>query len=480
MRAIFKWGTLLGALMAIGCGSDETFDFSLLNNAAQQQMPPIAVADTFAVLGNGQLIGNVTANDTVNGALVSQFSPVGTSGGSVQISATGQLTYIPPPGQSNVVDTFTYTLSNGAGSSIATVTVNVGAQGFFVNNQAMGVETGSQQQPFNTLAEAVAAANGVNGAQIVVFRGDGTTAGLTTPVSLQANQGIRGFDPAVQPTLTGPIALSSGNAVRDLRIVGTVGAAINGTNAFGGSLTGVTVANSTGVGCALVNATGTFTATNCSILNTGSHGFVASADSTSLVWSVLGSTFTNVTGQDIFSNVTNTAAQNVTAANCVVNGGALQFVFVNANTTGTTIGLNMSNNTVNGNGTKGRGLSLAPAGTTVLRGVVSGNNITGCSSEGIIGGIGGNSNVRIRFNGNRTAGNQLNNGLNIFHFGAGSPNSGFIFTNNTSDGFILNQAGVGTFAVEQLSLFTTASNNSLPPTTGGTVIDAPSGSLGIP
>jgi len=96
--------------------------------------------------------------------------------------------------QANTSDSFTYTLTNAAGSATATVTVQIGARGFFVKNDAPGGGTGSQASPFNTLAAAVAAAAPVNGAEIVVFRGDGTSTGLNTPVTLLANQSLRALD----------------------------------------------------------------------------------------------------------------------------------------------------------------------------------------------------------------------------------------------------------------------------------------------
>ena len=478
MRKIFKWGTLLAGLLAVGCGSDESFDFSQFQNATQ---PPVAVNDTFAVLGNGQLTGSVTANDTVNGAAVVQFQNPGTAGGTVQISANGQLTYTPPAGQSNLVDTFTYTLTNAVGSSTATVTVNIGARGFFVNNQAVGVETGSQQQPFNTLAEAVAAAAGVDGAQIVLFRGDGTTTGLNTPVALGTNQGLSSLDPASPANITGPITLSNGNTVAHVRIQGTAGDALSGVNSVGGTLTGLTIDGPTGSACSLVNATGTFSASNCTLSNVANHGFIASADSTSLVWSVSGCSFSNVAQQAVFCNVTNTAAHNLTTSHCNYTGTGLQFCVVVANTIGTNVGLTMTNNTVNAGGNASRGLSVGLSGTSNFLGLISTNNITGCNFEGMQVAVGDNATARLRFTNNRILGNLANRGLVVAHIGAGVPNTGCIFNGNTSDAFVLLQNSLGVFSVEQFAQFNGASGNTGTVLTGGgTITDVAGGSLGIP
>ncbi len=478
MRRIFKWGTLLAGLLAVGCGSDESFDFSQFQNATQ---PPVAVNDTFAVLGNGQLTGSVTANDTPNGAAVVQFQNPGTAGGTVQISANGQLTYTPPAGQSNLVDTFTYTLTNAVGSSTATVTVNIGARGFFVNNQAVGVETGSQQQPFNTLAEAVAAATGVDGAQIVLFRGDGTTTGLNTPVALGTNQGLSSLDPASPANITGPITLSNGNTVAHVRIQGTAGDALSGVNSVGGNLTGLTIDGPTGSACSLVNATGTFSASNCTLSNVANHGFIASADSTSLIWSVTGSAFVNVTNLGVFTNITNTAAQNVTVDSCTCTGGSNgRLVAVGANTTGTSVGLTLTNCTVTGNGVTIRGFDGLIQGTSNFLGLISANNITGCFGEGMQLAVGDNATARLRFTNNRTLGNLVNRGLVIFHTGAGAPSTGCIFNGNTSDRFVLLQNNLGVFQVEQFAQFNGSSGNSGDLSTLGTITDVAAGSLGIP
>ena len=78
---------------------------------------PIAVADSFNTLGNSVLTGSVTANDTINGATVNPFQNPSTSGGTVVINSAGGLTYTPAANVSNIVDTFTYTLSNSGGTS---------------------------------------------------------------------------------------------------------------------------------------------------------------------------------------------------------------------------------------------------------------------------------------------------------------------------------------------------------------------------
>ena len=483
MRNFAKVMTLTAALVAFGCGSDdENFNNGGFNPNPNPVARPTAVADAFQVLGGGILTGSVTANDTLNGATVTAFQNPGTAGGTVAISAAGTLTYTPPTNGANLVDTFTYTIGNAAGSSTATVTVNVGAKGLFVKNDVPVSGSGSQASPFKTLAEAVTAAVN-NGDQIVLFRGDGTNTGLNTGFTLKPNQGISSLDPASPANITGPVNITNGNTIKDLRIIGTVGSAVNGTNSVGGSLSGVLIDGASIRGVSLTNSTGIFSVTNSTIRNTASHGIVASSDTGSLVWAVTGSTFTNVTGQDVFSNTTATAAQNVTVVNSNSTGGALQFIFVDANTSGS-VGLNMTNNTVTGGGTKVRGLSVATASTASFLGLIKGNTITGCSDAGIQINPDGNSSARARLTDNRLSGNDPLNSVNIFCTGAGTPFFGGIFQRNIGNQFTFTKGPAGAvFQVEELSQFnlaTSAGNNTGILLAGPGVQDVPANSLGIP
>lgn len=455
MRTIFKHTTLMAALLVAGCG-DETFDFSQFQNAAQQTVPPVAVNDTFAVLGNGQLTGSVTANDTLNGALVSQFQNPGTAGGTVQISANGQLTYTPPNGQSNVVDTFTYTLVNGAGSSLATVTVNVGAQGFFVNNQAVDGGTGSQLQPFNTLAEAVTAATGVNGAAIVVFRGDGTTTGLDTAVTLTGNQTLSGQDPSNPPLLTGPIFLGTNNALTSLNFQGTVPAVVNGTNAVNGTITAVNVTTTGNKAVFLGDATGTWVISNSLFANANLGALDATCSTGTLDWSVLNCTFTNCS-TSIVGNLTSggSANQILAVRNNTFNNGRDLEVLITGASTSTNLTLVMTNNTVNGGGTALRGLDVLTQNTCNVTVSCHNNTITGCTSNGILVSAQGGANCAARFNNNTLTGNDL-----------GGPGASFAGTNNATailqlalDGNVADTYVIGSTGTTLENLATVATRN---------------------
>jgi hypothetical protein len=301
MRHIARALSLTAALLVVGCGNDDqNFNYGWYNpggGGTPGVVAPVAVADSFSVPSGGTLTGSVTANDTLNGATVTAFQNPSASGGAVAVTAAGQLTYTPPTGQTNISDTFTYTLSNSAGSATATVTVAVGARGFFVKNDVASTGSGSQASPFKTLLEATTAASGINGAQIVVFRGDGTSTGQNVPVALSANQGIVAQDPTNQPTISGPINLASNTTLSNLRLVGTTGGdAVIGTGIAGATLSNLTIANTTVNGVNMTNPTGTLTMTGMSFTNIGRAAFPLSINAGVLTIAASNWTATNTVG----------------------------------------------------------------------------------------------------------------------------------------------------------------------------------------
>ncbi|MFN8610891.1 MAG: Ig-like domain-containing protein [Vulcanimicrobiota bacterium] len=482
MRRSVQAITLSAALLVVGCGSDDsTFNYGFFPNPTSSPVtnPPVAVADSFSTLGNSVLSGSVVANDTVNGATVTAFQNPSNSGGTVAVTAAGQLTYTPPANVSNIVDTFTYTLVNSAGSSTATVTVNVQARGFFVKNDVAVTGTGTQSNPFKTLAEAVAAATGVNGAQIVVFRGDGTSTGMNTPVNLGTNQGIQGQDQANPPLLTGPVILTTGNLVQDLRFA-NASTAVNGTNASGGTINRIAVNGASNKGVALLGtASGTWSISNSSFASVANGTVDAITASGSLVLTVSNCTFASSALSGIFVNPTGTAAHNVTVQNSSFSQGAggVGELILNATTTGAT-GLNLTNNTVTGGGTASRGINIATQGATQLTARILNNTISGFTNEGLFVSISGNSSAKMRFEGNRTTGNAANNGWNNTSGATATLQS--VYKNNTSDRFNFVGSGGTSFQVEELANFNTSSGNTGTLSAIGGVQDVPAGSLNIP
>ena len=469
MRNSLKLFTLTAGLAAIGCGSSDEFNFNSFVNNQVTVTAPVAVADAFNVLGNGVLTGSVTANDQVNGATVSQFQNPSNSGGSVSVSSSGALTYTPPANQSNLVDTFTYTLSNTADSSTATVTVTIGARGFFVKNDGPN-GTGTQTNPFNTLANAVTAATGINGAAIVVFRGDGTTTGLNTAATLTGNQTLSGQDPANPPVLTGPITLTSNNALTSLNFQGTVPAVVNGTNAANGTISSLNVTTSGNKAVFLGNATGTWVVQNSRFANANLGALDATCSTGTLDWSVLNCTFTNCL-VDVVGNLTagGNAVQTLTVRNSTFTNGRGQSVGSVAASTGTNMTITLTDNTVNGGGTALRGLEITTQNTCNATVSCHNNTITGCTSHGVLIETQNNSTAAARLSNNQLVGNGP-----PFSLTAGSTGSSILRL--ALDGNVANTYNVGggggadLTTMENLATLTTRNQGAF---TTGALVDGP-------
>ncbi len=482
MRHLSKALTLSAALLIIGCGSDDNnFNFGPFPNPTNSPVlsAPVAVADSFTTLGNSVLTGSVTANDTLNGATVTAFQNPGNSGGTVAISAAGQLTYTPPANAANINDTFTYTLNNGAGSSTATVTVQIGARGFFVKNDVAATGTGSQANPFKTLAEAVTAASGTSGARIVVFRGDGLATGQNVAVTLAANQAIVAQDPANQPTISGPITLAGNCTLANLRLIGAVGDSVTATGVVGGSLQNVTIANSTVNGLKLTDATGNFTLTGLTFANNGRAGFTLAGSSGSLNVTATNWTATNTVGNATEANLTGNAVVNASfdqmnfsqlgATNPGLANSGSGFVWEPHNSSDVT--LRISNYRQD---TGGAGIAFITSDSSVSALVVSNANVTNGISSAIFTASDNSSNFKTRITNSR-----LLNNLRALTMGCGNnAQVGARINGNIGDNYQLTASAAGIFQVENLNNFAAENTGIL--NTFGSILNAALNSLGIP
>jgi len=206
---------------------------------------------------------------------------MGDRGGSVAWNADGTFTYRPA---ADVGDTETLTFyvtdqGSPAASARATVSVAVGPRVVYVDNSAAPGGDGRSESPFDTLAQAAAAADRA-GDTIYLFNGDGTTTGMSGGVTLRANQrllgerqplSVDGFDLApartsVRPQLVGPVTLRTGNTVAGLTVVGDAGgtaAAVQGNaTAADGTLRDLVLDGRAGGGLALDATTGSWTVTD--------------------------------------------------------------------------------------------------------------------------------------------------------------------------------------------------------------------------
>ena len=471
--------TLTAALFALGCGSDDSNFYGGFPNAPNQVAGPVAVADSFTTLGGSILTGSVTANDTLNGATVTAFQNPSNSGGTVAITGGGQLTYTPPANLANANDTFTYTITNSGGTSTATVTVAIGAKGFFVKNDVPAGGTGSQSNPFNTLAGAVAAAAPTPGAQIVVFRGDGTATGQNAAVSLAPNQAIIAQDPANQPTISGPITLAGNCTLSNLRLIGATGDAVTASGVVGGTLQNVTIANSTLNGLKMANATGNFSLTGLAFANNGAAGLTLAGSSGTLNLTASNWTATNTVGNATEANLTGNVVVNASfdqmnfaqlgATNPNLANSGSGFVWTPRNSSNVT--LRVSNLRQD---TGGLGIFVQSFDTSISALVATSANVTNGIDNGIFLLAGGSSNLKTRISNCRLLGNFQGFSL------ASAANSqvGARIQGNTSDSYELIQSGASVFQVENLNAF--ASENTGTLSTVGTIMNAALGNLGIP
>ena len=473
--------TLTAALFVSGCGIDGSklnYGGGFPNNSGQLA-PPVAVADSFSTLGGSILTASVTANDTVNGGTVTAFQNPSTAGGTVAITGTGQLTYTPPANAANVNDTFTYTLSNSGGASTATVSIAIGAKGFFVKNDVAATGTGSQASPFKTLAEAVTAASGTPGAQIVVFRGDGTATGQSTAVTLAANQAIVAQDPANQPTISAPITLAGNCTLANLRLIGAVGDAVTANGVVGGTLQNVTVANTTVNGLNLNNATGNFTLSGLVLANNGRAGLTLAGSTGTLNLTATNWTATNTVGNATEASFTGNAVVNASfdqmvfsqlgATNPILANSGSGFWWEHRNTSNVTLRVNNLRHT-----TGGAGLFIQSFDTSSSALVVTGVNVTDLIDTGIYVLAGDSSVFKTRISNCRLLGNLQ--GLRL-----GSALSSQLdarVQGNTSDTYRLVQSGASVFRVENYTNFASENVGTLSP--AGTILNAAIDSLGIP
>ncbi|HWS90884.1 MAG TPA: Ig-like domain-containing protein [Pyrinomonadaceae bacterium] len=291
------------------------------------------------------------------------------NGGSVTIQSDGRFVYTPKAGDTAATDSFQYVLTDappmgeGNPASVnATVTLTREGRVWYVNNQAAPGGDGTSATPFNTLAAADTAAN-ASGDTIYVFRGDGTTTGYNTNVSLTSSQRLIGQGVA----LTVPFSVNGGSNPHTLLAAGSQPLITNSTG------NAVTVSDATGV-------------------------------------EIRGLSISSATNNAI--EVNSTAANNagVTIANNSVTGAGQQGVEVNAGGSGGTT-VDVQNNTLAAVGNAFDAASTAGALTVVFS---NNSGITSSTASGVvIDGSGGGTTTIAGFTDNTVAGTTAVNGISI-------------------------------------------------------------------
>lgn len=209
-------------------------------------------------------------NDTLNAppgsAVTVAFPSVTSRGGRLTaVDNAGGFTYTPAQGFVGI-DGFPYDLSNGRGTSRATVTIAVAlgelGPGIYVDSVTGNDTTGDFESgsPFATVQSAVTAAG--PGGEVIVFPGRGTYTGT---VQLLDRQRLLGFastrvnaQGADRPTLSGPVVLADSNTVDGIRVARTEGIAIDGDGQTDGTVTDceVSITQNGGTGIQLRDISG--------------------------------------------------------------------------------------------------------------------------------------------------------------------------------------------------------------------------------
>ncbi|MDO9354561.1 MAG: Ig-like domain-containing protein, partial [Solirubrobacteraceae bacterium] len=327
--------------------------------------------------------GNVLTNDTdadgpsaltVNVAASSTNSA---EGGTVAWTSSGSFNYDPPIGYTGV-DTVLYAVTDGVATTYGSVQIVLSGRVWYVDNIYADGGDGGSTRPFDTLAEADAAANAAND-RIYVHEGTGTTTKLTGGVSLLAGQRLTGeardlvvgsdtlldTQPADRPTIAGSVTVDDGNTVEGLTIESQAAAApaiAGGAGDVSGTISDVALTSAAaGSGLTLSGTSGMWVVSDTTISSSG-------ASSTGLNLTNAG----NVT-------LVNTGTVSVTASGGTgvsIAGTALAGTIDAVTTTSVTTGVAITSNT---GGLAFGGLSLGATGDALRLDSTNGISIAGGS-----------------------------------------------------------------------------------------------------
>ncbi len=260
-----------------------------------------------------------------------------TGGGLVTMNSNGTFTYISELGETAGSDTFTYTLSNGSLTDTGTVTINLGATIWFIDNGVSGgANDGRSNSPFESIGSFNAATTDP-GDTVFVHSGTYTDAGIdlsATQVLVGERSGLTsgnltipaGTAPVLAPTAGNAIDLSSGNTVRGLDIGST--ASTSSTGIFG-------------------TAVGALTISDVGISGTGGGVDLASPAGSTIAVTLNGLSASSSTDEGIrLNNVNGTFT--VTASNGVIATTGVPAVDIDGGATSLTVNATFAAVSVNG------------------------------------------------------------------------------------------------------------------------------------
>ncbi|HKO59437.1 MAG TPA: Ig-like domain-containing protein, partial [Thermoanaerobaculia bacterium] len=304
-----------------------TVTITIINSA------PVASPDSYAAVGNTELrvgtgstvypaavvSGSVLANDNDPDSDPLTVTGIATppAHGTVSINPNGSFNYLPSAGYLGP-DSFQYTVSDGTNTATGTVTLSVSVRVWYVRNNA-GPGDGRSPSPFNTLAAAASATPA--GDIIYVHRGDGTTNGQNSGITLLNNQALIGegvahvvgpytlFPAGLKPTIgnAGGTGVTMGNAsvIRGVTVSAS-GDGISSNAKTDGTIGTVDVTGGAD-GISINTGAGTFTLTDVAI-TPGANGLVINGGTPTINAANLDVTTTG--GKGVFGNA---GVLNVTA-----------------------------------------------------------------------------------------------------------------------------------------------------------------------
>ena len=404
-------------------------DNMLANHAFTFSIPPNAVNDSRGVTGNVPINTattgfSVLSNDIGPGIAVTAFDATSVQGGTVSVNGAGVFTYTAPVGYEGI-DSFTYTITNAAGSDTAAVNLTISGMVWFINNTAPPCTTiaggcGRFGTPFSSLS----AFNGVNGNgtvgggdvidpeggdHIFIYTGAGS---YTGPLVLESSQRVIGQG------ATSSLAALTGLTFAADSIAPPSTGGVKPTISSGGA--GITLASNdqlhglsfTTAGTAVNGAAnvGTFTMSDIAITNTSGAGVSFSGGGT--VTSTGVNTIATTIGTALNVTNTNIGASDLTFQSISSNGAANGIVL---NATGTSGGLTVTGDGVDAGtapdsftsggviqNTTGHGVSLTSTQDVHLGGMtITSNDGSGISGSSVSGFV--LDTVSITFNGNENA-----------------------------------------------------------------------------
>ncbi|MEO0868047.1 MAG: DUF1565 domain-containing protein, partial [Cyanobacteria bacterium J06642_11] len=271
-----------------------------------------------------------------------------TGGGLATVFANGSFFYQPEAGDVNITDSFTFTVDDGDGNQVmATATINVGSETFYVDDDGNAGGDGSPTNPFNTLAAAQAVADIGD----VIYLAAGT---YNENLVLEQNQSLigQGADFALAMD-----ELLDGDAGTRPVINGT----LSGTNVGTATVSGVTVNSGTATALDLTFTAGT---ADIDVVDTIFNG--ANAD--------------GILDVDVSSN----ANVRIDITNSTFNPGttASKGIALNAGDS-SQLDFNIIENTVTGNSASGDAIEVEVSGTATAEGRINTNTITANDSIGV-------------------------------------------------------------------------------------------------